>query len=98
MNCGECGAQLKHRDFVKRIKKTKGGTTSWISVERLICEGCGKIHRQLPKDLLPYKHYDASIIKGVVSGKITPEHIDYEDYPCEMTMIRWIESQKKLVL
>ena len=92
--CPECGGTLKQRGHVKRIVRTKGGNTHWIKIRRLVCNECGKEHRELPDCLLPYKHYEAEIIKGVISGIITSDDLDYEDYPCEMTMKRWRESQK----
>lgn len=58
------------------------------------CKSCGAIHRKLPEGLYPYKHYDAEIINGVVNHVITPETLGYEDYPCEMTMKRWISQHK----
>jgi hypothetical protein len=42
--------------------------------------------------LFPYKQYEASIIRGVVLGDISQNDRDYEDYPCEMTMKRWVET------
>lgn len=60
-----------------------------MNVPRYKCIECGKIHRHLPDYILPYKQYESEIIRGVVEGIITSETLGYEDYPCEMTMIRW---------
>lgn len=90
--CNECGGELKHRDYVKRIIKSDGGKIKWIIIPRLICCKCGKVHRQLPNSLKPFKHYNAHIIYGVINGSITSNNIKYEDYPCEMTMSRWKKS------
>ena len=87
--CTSCGGDLKYYDKVKRIVRTKGGDRRDIYVKRFRCTECHTIHRHLPNYIFPYKHYDAEIIKGVMNGTITPETIDYEDYPCEMTMRRW---------
>lgn len=87
--CPRCGGNLKYYDRVKRIVRTKGRLTRWITVRRLRCLECGAVHRELPEDILPYKQYEAEIIHGVMEGFITPETIGYEDYPCEITMIRW---------
>lgn len=38
---------------------------------------------------VPYKQYEAEVIIGVLEGFITCETIGFEDYPCEMTMVRW---------
>lgn len=50
---------------------------------------CGVLHRELTEEILPHKHYEADIIFGVIEGLITPETLGFEDYPCEMTMLRW---------
>ena len=54
---------------------------------------CGCIHRNLPDYIYPYKQYEAEIIDGVIEGFITCDTIGFEDYPCEMTMLRW-KTQK----
>jgi hypothetical protein len=87
--CPNCGGDLKHYDKVRRIVRTKGGVKSWHFVERLRCVVCRRLHRLLPEFIFPYKHYDAEIIQGVIDGLITPDTIGYEDFPCEMTMLRW---------
>ena len=89
MNCKVCGGELKHRDYVKRIVKTKGGEKEFIDVERMICKNCGRICRILPKNLSPFKHYENDVIEGVREGLITPDTLGYENFPSEMTMERW---------
>ena len=46
----------------------------------------------------PYKQYEAEVIRGVLEGFITCETYGYEDYPCEMTMARWKNSQELQLL
>lgn len=87
--CPDCGGYLKYYDKVKRIMRMKGGGKRWIRVKRFRCIVCRKIHRSLPDFILPYKHYEAEIVKGVVNGFITSETLGFEDYPCEMTIKRW---------
>ena len=89
MTCGYCGGKLKHYDTVFRIVRKKYGKIDRIQIERLRCERCRKLYRILPDDILPFKHYEKRIIKGVLSGTITPDDLEYEDYPSEMTMKRW---------
>lgn len=91
--CSKCGNQLKHYDSVTRLIRTKNRETRRIRVERLQCRYCCEIHRKLPSYIFPYKQYDSEIIRGVLEGIITCETLGYEDYPCEMTMIRWKSSQ-----
>lgn len=96
--CPDCGGQLKYYDRVLRIVRTKRRNTKWVRIRRLRCSDCGRLHRELPKFLFPYKQYEAEIIGGVIEGLITCETIGYEDYPCEMTMIRWRSSRKLQLL
>ena len=90
--CPSCGGCLVRYDIVKRIAKGAGGSVRWLQIERLRCEKCCKVHRVIPNDIYPYKHYTAAIIDGVRNGSITPYDLEYEDYPCEMTMKRWMKT------
>ena len=87
--CKRCGGDLRYYDSVRRMIRTKGGHKCWIKVQRLKCDDCRKIHRELPDYIFPYKHYDAETIRGVLDGTITSDTLGYEDYPCEMTIKRW---------
>ena len=89
LRCPDCGGKLKYYDKVSRIVRTKGRQTRWLEVPRYQCQDCGRIHRYLPDYIYPYKQYEVEVIRGVLEGLITCETIGYEDYPCEMTMIRW---------
>ena len=82
--CTKCGVEMKYHDKAKRRIKMKGGSSKWVYIKRYQCPKCGKIERKLPKNILPFKHYEKDIIEGVTEG--------YEDYPCEMTMKRWREE------
>lgn len=94
LECPECQGTLKYYDNANRVLRTKGRVTNNIKIRRLRCSNCGKIHRELPDYIFPYKQYEAEIIRGVLEGFITSETIGYEDYPCEMTMIRWKSTQR----
>lgn len=96
--CSRCGNSMKYYDSVLRIVRTKGRKTRQIKIQRFQCSNCGCIHRNLPDDVFPYKQYEAEIIRGVLEGFITSETIGYEDYPCEMTMIRWKSQEIHLSL
>lgn len=71
--------------------KLEGGEKCFIHMERMQCtnKGCNRLHNALPDKLVPYKHYAADIISGVLDGVITPADLEDEDYPCEATMLRW---------
>lgn len=88
--CPECGGELKHYDCVKRILRTKNRETTYVIVPRVRCKQCKKIHRILPKNIMPYKQYEAELVTGVKEGLINYETLGYENYPCEMTMKRWL--------
>lgn len=92
--CPECGGILKYHDRVKRIVRTRFGISYTIEISRKICTRCGRKHRELPNELLPYKHYEAEIINGFISGTHSSYDIEFEDYPCESTIKYWIRSNR----
>ena len=96
--CPDCGGTIKYYDFVRRIVRTKMRKTVWIKIRRLRCVDCGALHRELPDFLFPYKQYEAEIIRGVLEGFITADTLGYKDYPCEMTMGRWLEQKMKFIM
>lgn len=88
--CPFCGTKLKYRDSRIRIYKQDGGTKEHICIRRLKCLACECLHNELPDVLVPYKHYAAEVICGVIDEVVTPEDLESEDYPCFLTMYRWI--------
>lgn len=88
--CPKCGGELKYHGKVPRIVRTKNRATSWVKIRQLRCEQCGSFHRELPEFIFPFKQYETEVIRGVVEGLITYETLGFEDYPCEMTMLRWL--------
>ena len=80
---------MKYYDSVDRNVIRKNRMKSRIKIRRFRCHKCSSIHREIPEYIFPYKHYDAEIIRGVMDGYICPDTLGYEDYPCEMTMLRW---------
>ena len=96
--CPKCGGELKYYDSVPRLVRTKGRETARVSMRRFRCVRCGAVHRELSELLVPYKQYEAEVIIGVLEGLITCETIGFEDYPCEMTMLRWLSQKAQLLL
>lgn len=92
--CPECGGALKYYDKVTRIIRAEGGRTHRVSIQRVRCVACRRLHRVLPDYIVPYKQYYAEIINGVTEGIITPETIGFEDYPHEVTMFRWMKGKE----
>lgn len=97
-SCPKCGGQLKYYDTVKRMVRTKYGLKNKVYIRRFRCQECNSIHREIPEFILPFKQYEADIVFGVIEGYITNEIIGFEDYPCEVTMIRWRRFPPKLFL
>ena len=87
--CPCCQGRLFYRDSCTRILLLEGRDRYTCVIRRLKCSICGRLHRELPDILVPYKHYAAEVISGVLDGIITPGDADSEDYPCETTMRRW---------
>ena len=96
--CPECGGYLKYYDTVRRIVRSKYRSTRRLYVRRMKCEECCKLHRELPDCVYPYKHYEAEIILGVLEGHITCNTLGYENYPQEITMIRWVSQKLQILL
>ncbi len=88
-----------NKDWVERGKKEAGGHKIIRFIERRVCKECGKSHRLLPDDQIPYKHYSAEVIEKVIDDdyELTEkESLAIEDYPCEATIMRWIEWGRQL--
>ena len=96
--CPKCGGELKYYDSVPRIVRTKGRETTRVPMRRFRCAHCGAVHRELSELLFPYKQYEAEVIIGVLEGLITCETLGFEDFPCEMTMLRWLSQKAQLLL
>ena len=94
MVCPICGGEVKHRDYVRRMVRSGGPGREWVEIERMICCKCGHVGRYLPDWLYPFKHYRKDIIDGFVAGRLTSTNLIFEDYPCEMTILRWTRSHK----
>lgn len=88
--CPCCGGQLKYRDSRSRIWKHEGGNRDHLVIRRFRCTECDRYHAELPDVLLPFKHYEAEVISGVLDGVVTPSDQDSEDYPSVSTMRYWM--------
>ena len=87
--CPVCGEPLSYRDSCERTMRLEGGVRRKFLIRRLKCSSCGRLHRELPDCLAPYKHYASEVISGVLDGIVSPDDEDSTDYPCETTMHRW---------
>lgn len=96
LTCPVCTGPLKYYDSVHRVLRAERRKTRKVKVRRLRCKDCGHIIREAPDYMLPFKQYRKDIIYGVVEGHITSDTYGYEDYPCEITMIRWKNKRDSL--
>lgn len=89
--CPKCGGKLVFYDAVPRVVKEEYGRKTVIKIKRKRCLTCGAYHRVMA-DIYPYKLYRRRIIVGILSGAISREERMYEDYPCDLTVMRWCAS------
>lgn len=87
--CPMCGGDLKPYGYRKRIVRSQYGKKEFIKIKRMICSKCKRTHRVLPKNLMPYKHYENDIVKGFINGTLSQEDLEYEDYPSESIINEW---------
>lgn len=80
---------LEFRDYVKRIQRHEGGDAEWIKIPRHQCTNpsCRKIHRMLPDILVPFKHYQESVVVDAIDDRIDPKTCD--EQPSIQTVKRW---------
>ena len=88
--CPYCSGELRYRDSRLRIRKHEGGSHDHLVIRRFRCTACQSYHNELPDVLLPYKHYEAEVVSGVLDGVVTPDDQDSEDYPSVSTMLYWL--------
>ncbi|MDO4804573.1 MAG: DUF6431 domain-containing protein [Lachnospiraceae bacterium] len=77
------------RDYCKRIIRHEGGDAEWLYIPRHQCNNpsCKRIHRMLPDCLVPFKHYEESVIADALDDRIIPDESD--DRPSVMTVGHW---------
>lgn len=90
--CPKCNGKLKYYDRVGRFVIEEFRYARKIQIRRLRCVSCGSVHRELPEDVFPYKQYGKEIIMDILSGSIDYDTIGFEDYPCDVTILRWRKS------
>lgn len=81
--CPDCGEGLKYYDRIRRIVRFGGSEVECLKIRRYICLGCGRVHNELPRMLIPFKQYSAEVIRGFIFGDLTSDDLRFEDYPCE---------------
>ena len=89
--CPSCRGRLRYRDTRKRILRIEGGEKRHLLVRRFRCQTCRHYHTELPDCVVPYKHYAAEVICGVLDEVVSPDDLDSETFPSAMTMLRWLK-------
>lgn len=65
--CPVCGsAKLKIIGSRKRTVLQGDGEKIILIIRRLCCQGCSRIHHELPDMLVPYKRYAVAVIEAVI--------------------------------
>ena len=62
--CPICNGSLSGYDSRLRHVIQADGSRESYRLKRLRCQGCGKLHVELPDCMQPYKHHSASIIEA----------------------------------
>ena len=58
-----------YRDRCGRTCKDAAGDKKQLSIRRLACQECHRLHRELPDFLLPYKQYICEVIELAIAGE-----------------------------
>lgn len=98
--CPACKSRLEKHGWVYRVKRLAGNLKGWRRIEVRKCTNrkCGKKHRLLPDDQVPYKHYEEVLIEKVIADRLTEnELLEAEDYPCDSTVKRWKAWAKSIM-
>jgi hypothetical protein len=78
--CPFCDGILKSRSSVRRLLIISDDLTIIIMIRVLQCQNCHKHHRELPKEVIPYKRWSAENIEKVIDDK--PDHYVGEISTC----------------
>ena len=69
--CPVCGGRLFVHGTCKRNLRTETDNVIVMRLRVLECSMCGKTHRELPKEIVPYKRHD---ISSICTMKEDPDH------------------------
>lgn len=102
--CPNCQGRLKVRDTVERHFRDQSGKKHWFRIRRLACNGCKRLHRELPDIVIPYKHYKAEYIEAEIDnadGRLEPteqeQRLCSADYSTLKRWILWFRSIQQLL-
>ncbi|SMC61134.1 DUF6431 domain-containing protein [Papillibacter cinnamivorans] len=83
VSCPICGGQLLHRDRVIRTFRESDGERKRLSIRRLVCAECRRLHRELPDFIVPFKHYVCDVIEAAIEAIVSDISAD------DCTIQRW---------
>jgi len=83
--CSLCGGGVEYRDSVFRYVKNMLSETRRFLLRRLRCQICGKLHRELPDIIQPFKHYESDVIQSVIDDSEDAKKCGADN----RTMRRW---------
>lgn len=83
--CPICSEKLTVIGTRRRMVIDSGGTTLSITIRRLRCKGCGKIHHELPDLVIPFKRHCADTIEKIIAD-------DMDGIDCEEGTVRRIRA------
>ena len=80
---------MLYRDHCRRIVRHEGGEAEWLHIPRHQCDNPrrGRLHRMLPDFLLPFKHYEETVVCDAIDGRLEPESSD--DRPSRQSVRHW---------
>ena len=91
ISCTECHGELEPYDRRRRRFIDTNGSRRVVSLRRLRCDKCGRLHTELPGFIVPYKRYSATVIVTVSEGGRT-------DVPYEERTRQKIRAWRKRVI
>jgi transposase len=88
--CPMCSGKLIVIGTRSRMVIDSGGTTLSITIRRLRCKECGKIHHELPDLVIPFKRHCADTIEKIIADNV--EGIDCEEGTIRRVKAWWRAS------
>ena len=83
--CPICSEELKVLGRRKRVVINTDGNKEKLSIRRLRCSLCRKIHHELPDCVIPYKRHCVETIENIITGNT-------EDICCDFVTEHRIRS------
>ncbi len=77
ISCPRCHGELKPYDRRRRRFIDTDGSRRVVSLRRLRCNKCARLHTELPDFIVPYKRYSAKVIVSVSKSGRTD--VPYEE-------------------